>query len=63
MFTGTTAERRLSYGRRHCTNVTSCSTNSRRGCARCQRAIADARRRERFCSGGCSHWWHRLSVA
>ncbi|MGX4693523.1 DUF5958 family protein [Streptomyces sp. JNUCC 63] len=25
--------------------------------------IADARRRERFCSGGCSHWWHRLSVA
>ncbi|WP_344358185.1 DUF5958 family protein [Streptomyces gobitricini] len=26
-------------------------------------AIADARRRERFCSGGCSHWWHRLSAA
>lgn len=27
-------------------------------------AIADARRRERFCSDGCSHWWHRLpSVA
>ncbi|WP_405559055.1 DUF5958 family protein [Streptomyces sp. NBC_01171] len=25
-------------------------------------AIADGRRRERFCSGGCSHWWHRLSV-
>ncbi|MEU1790750.1 DUF5958 family protein [Streptomyces sparsogenes] len=23
--------------------------------------IADARRREHFCSGGCSHWWHRLS--
>ncbi|MER5570345.1 DUF5958 family protein [Streptomyces goshikiensis] len=26
-------------------------------------AVADARRRERFCSGGCAHWWHRLSVA
>ncbi len=26
-------------------------------------AIADGRRRERFCSGGCGHWWHRLSVA
>ncbi|MET3984056.1 DUF5958 family protein [Streptomyces sp. PvR034] len=26
-------------------------------------AVADERRRERFCSGGCSHWWHRLSVA
>ncbi|MFG3589467.1 DUF5958 family protein [Streptomyces sp. NPDC047990] len=26
-------------------------------------AIADGRRRERFCSGGCSHWWHGLSVA
>ncbi|MEU2117943.1 DUF5958 family protein [Streptomyces sp. NPDC016459] len=26
-------------------------------------AIADARRRERFCSHGCSHWWHRLSAA
>lgn len=25
--------------------------------------IADARRRERFCSNGCSHWWHRLSDA
>ncbi|MFE2053901.1 DUF5958 family protein [Streptomyces sp. NPDC059459] len=24
--------------------------------------IADARRRERFCSNGCSHWWHRLSA-
>ncbi|MGI5401267.1 DUF5958 family protein [Streptomyces sp. CA-135486] len=26
-------------------------------------AIADGRRRERFCSGGCGHWWHRLSAA
>ncbi|MFF2382639.1 DUF5958 family protein [Streptomyces sp. NPDC058108] len=26
-------------------------------------AIADGRRRERFCSGGCSHWWHELAVA
>ncbi|WP_328907379.1 DUF5958 family protein [Streptomyces sp. NBC_00234] len=26
-------------------------------------AIADERRRERFCSDGCGHWWHRLSVA
>lgn len=26
-------------------------------------SIADARRRERFCSGGCSHWWHRVSAA
>lgn len=25
--------------------------------------IADARRRERFCSDDCSHQWHRLSVA
>ncbi|MDX5562745.1 DUF5958 family protein [Streptomyces sp. ID05-04B] len=25
-------------------------------------AIADSRRRERFCSDGCGHWWHRLSV-
>ncbi|MFE3771368.1 MULTISPECIES: DUF5958 family protein [unclassified Streptomyces] len=25
--------------------------------------IADARRRERFCSGGCSHWWHALPAA
>ncbi|MFF0476604.1 DUF5958 family protein [Streptomyces sp. NPDC004284] len=24
-------------------------------------AIADARRRERDCSSGCAHWWHRLS--
>ncbi|MFG2711997.1 DUF5958 family protein [Streptomyces goshikiensis] len=24
--------------------------------------IADARRRERFCSDGCGHWWHRPSV-
>ncbi|MCX2180544.1 hypothetical protein KV205_08390 [Streptomyces sp. SKN60] len=24
--------------------------------------VADARRRERLCSEGCSHWWHRLSV-
>lgn len=23
-------------------------------------AIADGRRRERFCSGGCGHWWHQL---
>ncbi|WP_281157548.1 DUF5958 family protein [Streptomyces sp. HYC2] len=26
-------------------------------------AIADERRRERFCSDGCGHWWHRLSAA
>lgn len=26
-------------------------------------SIADARRRECFCSDGCSHWWHRLSHA
>ncbi|MFJ3138510.1 DUF5958 family protein [Streptomyces sp. NPDC086843] len=26
-------------------------------------AIADGRRRERYCSNGCSHWWHRLSAA
>lgn len=26
-------------------------------------AIADARRRERFCSGGCGHWWHQMSPA
>ncbi|MEU0602182.1 DUF5958 family protein [Streptomyces sp. NPDC006393] len=26
-------------------------------------AIADARRRERFCSGGCGHWWHQLPAA
>ncbi|WP_327359936.1 DUF5958 family protein [Streptomyces sp. NBC_01296] len=25
-------------------------------------AIADGRRRERFCSDGCGHWWHRLSA-
>ncbi|MFF0000484.1 DUF5958 family protein [Streptomyces avermitilis] len=25
--------------------------------------LADARRRERFCSGGCGHWWHRLPAA
>ncbi|MFB7512904.1 DUF5958 family protein [Streptomyces sp. NPDC056144] len=26
-------------------------------------AVADARRRERFCSGGCGHWWHHLPAA
>ncbi|MEV0115906.1 DUF5958 family protein [Streptomyces sp. NPDC050844] len=26
-------------------------------------AVADTRRRERFCSGGCGHWWHSLSAA
>jgi hypothetical protein len=26
-------------------------------------AIADRRRRERYCSDGCGHWWHRLSAA
>ncbi|MEW2586144.1 DUF5958 family protein [Streptomyces virginiae] len=26
-------------------------------------AIADERRRERSCSNGCGHWWHRLSAA
>ncbi|WP_225631412.1 DUF5958 family protein [Streptomyces solaniscabiei] len=25
-------------------------------------AVADERRRERFCSGGCGHWWHNLPV-
>ncbi|MEH0449658.1 DUF5958 family protein [Streptomyces sp. B21-102] len=25
--------------------------------------VADERRRERFCSGGCGHWWHNLPVA
>ncbi|MER6230403.1 DUF5958 family protein [[Kitasatospora] papulosa] len=25
-------------------------------------AVADERRRERFCSDGCGHAWHRLSV-
>ncbi|MFD0358170.1 DUF5958 family protein [Streptomyces sp. NPDC127110] len=24
-------------------------------------AVADERRRERFCSDGCGHWWHRLA--
>ncbi|MEU7556008.1 DUF5958 family protein [Streptomyces sp. NPDC044571] len=26
-------------------------------------AIADQRRRERFCSERCGHWWHKLSAA
>ncbi|WP_149827201.1 DUF5958 family protein [Streptomyces tailanensis] len=26
-------------------------------------AIADERRRERYCSDGCGHWWHGLSGA
>jgi hypothetical protein len=26
-------------------------------------AVADARRRDRFCSGGCAHGWHHLSAA
>ncbi|MER6789687.1 DUF5958 family protein [Streptomyces sp. NPDC000658] len=26
-------------------------------------AVTDERRRERFCSGGCGHWWHNLSIA
>ncbi|MFE6847984.1 DUF5958 family protein [Streptomyces sp. NPDC057686] len=26
-------------------------------------AVADERRRERFCFGGCGHWWHRLDIA
>jgi hypothetical protein len=26
-------------------------------------AVADERRRDRFCSGGCGHWWHNLPVA
>nr|WP_256259290.1 DUF5958 family protein [Streptomyces mirabilis] len=26
-------------------------------------AIADTRRRERYCVGGCGHEWHRLSAA
>ncbi|MER7679820.1 DUF5958 family protein [Streptomyces sp. NPDC096934] len=26
-------------------------------------AIADGRRRERNCSSGCGHWWHRLATA
>lgn len=25
--------------------------------------VADGRRRERFCSGGCGHWWHHLCAA
>lgn len=25
-------------------------------------AVADERRRERFCFGGCGHWWHSLSA-
>lgn len=25
--------------------------------------VADGRRRERFCSSGCGHWWHHLSAA
>ncbi|MER8039066.1 DUF5958 family protein [Streptomyces hydrogenans] len=25
-------------------------------------AVADERRRERYCAGGCGHWWHRLST-
>ncbi|UUU28347.1 DUF5958 family protein [Streptomyces sp. DSM 40750] len=25
-------------------------------------AIADERRRARFCSVGCGHWWHNLSA-
>ncbi|MFE7113460.1 DUF5958 family protein [Streptomyces sp. NPDC057575] len=25
-------------------------------------AIADGCRRERYCSNGCGHWWHRLSA-
>ncbi|MFI5555492.1 DUF5958 family protein [Streptomyces sp. NPDC051738] len=24
--------------------------------------MADARRRERYCSDGCVHWWHKLSA-
>lgn len=26
-------------------------------------AIADERRRARYCSDGCGHWWHDLSAA
>ncbi|MFE9560094.1 DUF5958 family protein [Streptomyces sp. NPDC006487] len=26
-------------------------------------AVADERRRARFCSGGCGHWWHSLPLA
>ncbi|MEV7323106.1 DUF5958 family protein [Streptomyces sp. NPDC093970] len=25
-------------------------------------AVADERRRARFCSAGCGHWWHNLPV-
>ncbi|WP_234433250.1 DUF5958 family protein [Streptomyces sp. NRRL WC-3549] len=25
--------------------------------------IADARHRERYCPGGCGHWWHTMSGA
>ncbi|MGW7310180.1 DUF5958 family protein [Streptomyces sp. NPDC054835] len=25
-------------------------------------AVADARRRERYCSKGCGHWWHHLET-
>jgi hypothetical protein len=25
-------------------------------------AIADTRRRERYCAGGCSHEWHQLAA-
>lgn len=25
-------------------------------------AVADERRRARFCSGGCGHWWHSLPM-
>ncbi|MFD5426917.1 DUF5958 family protein [Streptomyces sp. NPDC127084] len=26
-------------------------------------AVADERRRARFCSDGCGHWWHSLPLA
>ncbi|MFJ5831401.1 DUF5958 family protein [Streptomyces sp. NPDC093089] len=26
-------------------------------------AVADARRRDRYCSGGCTHWWHQLPAS
>ncbi|MFB6839907.1 DUF5958 family protein [Streptomyces sp. NPDC056361] len=26
-------------------------------------AVADARRRDRHCSGGCTHWWHQLPAS
>ncbi|MFE0678673.1 DUF5958 family protein [Streptomyces sp. NPDC058867] len=25
-------------------------------------SVADERRRNRFCCGGCGHWWHHLPV-